>query len=105
MLYVHSDAWGEFDYLANRNRSTAYAAGELFRVLDEIARDGLADWYAPLYTENGYQIYMFSFGSLNMFVAGYGQTQLLVHFSELGIEGDQLPPPPAIDRMREYFGI
>lgn len=105
MLYVHPDASGEFEYFVNLDRPTAYDAGQLLRVMEGIEKDGLADWYAPLYTKNGYQIYLFSFGRLNMFVVSYGQTQLVVHFSGVSLGVNQLPPPSAIDRMKEYFGI
>ena len=104
-LQVHGDADYEFDKFVNRDRSTAYDAGNLFRVLEEIVEKGLADWLTPVHTENGCHLHMFSGSRLNMFVGVYGQTLLLVHLSELGEKGEHALPTQAIERMQAYFGI
>ena len=104
-LQVHGDADYEFDKFVNRDRSTAYDAGSLFRVLEEIVENGLSDWFAPLHTESGCQLHMFSGNGPSMFVAANGQTMLLVQLSELGKEGGRALPTQAIERMKGYFGI
>ena len=101
---MHGLARREFDKLVNRDRSTAYDAGQLFRILEECVGHGVADWVAPVHVEKGCRLYMFSSDGLNMFVAVYGPTVLLVQISELRDAAGGLLLAQPIARMKEHFG-
>lgn len=105
ILQIHGDAYREFVYFVNLDRSNTFNVGELFRMLEDIEENGLPDWLSPVYTENKYHLYMFSCGTLNMYVAENGQPLILIHLSDLGEEGDSLVPAAAINRMEEYLGV